>query len=295
MSDKVFAIVTERITKMLESGTIPWRKPWKAGTLTRPVNIEGREYNGINFFMLSTLPYTQPIFLTMNQIKKMGGRIKEGEEKKHFPVFFWKWLSFDKDKNGNDRDDAYKVPMCRYTLVWNVEQVDGIKIPAKFLPSETDTVVHNPIEDAEAIVNGYKDGPKITTKAGDSAHYIPFMDTVVMPEMGQFEKVEGYYSTLFHELAHSTGHAKRLNRKELVDANAFGSHAYSVEELCAEMGAAYMCAHAGIDNTLENSAAYIASWLKALQNNPRMVMTAAARAQKAFNHIVAPDVAESED
>lgn len=282
MSNKVLQIATDRILSALKTGTVPWRKPWKAGM--RPCNIDGYEYRGINFFFLSMLGFEMPVFLTLRQIKEKGGRIKDGEEKKHSPVFFWKILSYTKDKQGNVLDDPRSIPLARYTQVWNIAQVDGIELPKRF---KSTAPVIPAIDAAEAIVAGYKNAPAMQ-HGGNRACYSPVLDKVSMPNKEQFTSSEEYYSTLFHELAHSTGHLNRLNRKELMASTFFGSHDYSLEELVAEMGAAYLCAHAGIDNTLDNSAAYIAGWMKALQADEKMLMTAAARAQKAFAHIV-PD------
>lgn len=289
MSAKVLQIVTDKIVAMLENGTVPWRKPWNANT-TAPHNIAGYAYNGINFFLLSMLGHETPVYLTFNQIKKAGGRIKAGEEKKHAPVFFWKWLQFSKDRNGNELDDPRSVPLVRFTQVWNISQVDGVELPKRF---KTEPKVFNPIETAQTVVEGYKNAPAVT-HGGNRACYTPVLDKVAMPIRESFLSPAEYYSTLFHEFAHSTGHKSRLNRKEVMDGNAFGSHDYSVEELVAEMGAAYLCAHCGIDNTLENSAAYIQSWIKRLKDEPKMLMVAAARAQKAFKHIVGEPEAETE-
>lgn len=173
--------------------------------------------------------------------------------------------------------------MLRYFLVWNVEQVDGYEVPEKFKPVAYE---HDRHETADAIVNGYQNAPKITVKATDRACYYPIIDTVEIPDIKQFPDPENFYATMFHELGHSTGHKTRLNRKELMDANAFGSHDYSLEELTAELCAAFLCAEAGIDNTLENSAAYIAGWHKKLANDPKMFWTAAGRAQKAADLIL---------
>lgn len=290
MSAKVFQIVTDRIVDLLNKGEIPWHKPWDAGAL-QPRNIAGYAYNGINFFLLGMLGFETPVFLTFNQIKKMGGRIKEGQEKKHAPVFFWKWLKYSKDRNGNDLTDEKTIPLVRFTQVWNIAQVDGIALPKRFAVKER---TFNPIETAQAIVDGYANGPQIR-HGGAQACYAPVIDVLTMPVKESFHDEAGYYTTIFHEMVHSTGHKSRLNRKELMDGNAFGSHDYSVEELCAEMGAAYLAAHAGLDNTLTNSAAYIQSWIKALKNDTKMLMVAAGRAQKAFKLIVGEVVEDDEE
>lgn len=285
----VFDIVTERVIEVMEKGTIPWRKPWKGdGPQHKPQNIMGREYNGINFFLLSCLGFETPVFLTYKQIQERGGKINPGEEKKYFPVFFWKFNKYE-NTNAKGETEYRTVPICRYFLVYNISQTD-LAIPEKFNTPVNTVAGYGTIEAAERIVNGYQNGPKVVIReGGNSAFYSPASDTVNVPHKDQFESLGEYYSTLFHELTHSTGHSTRLNRKELMDVNFFGSHDYSVEELVAEMGAAFLCNHVGIDNTVENSAAYIQAWMKNIKADPRMLMTAAGRAQKAFEYIVATD------
>ena len=286
MSAKVLQIVTDRVLNMLKDGVIPWRRPWKGGN--SPMNIAGYPYRGINFFLLSMLGNETPVYLTFNQIRKANGRIKAGEEKNHSPVFFWKVMQYAKDKLGNDLDDPRSVPIMRYSQVWNISQVEGITLPKRF---QTVAKPMPALEAAEAIVNGYSNIPALA-HGGNRACYSPTLDKISMPEKASFESIGEYYSTLFHEMAHSTGHRSRLNRKEIMDPIIFGSHDYSVEELVAEMSAALMCAHSGIDNTLDNSVSYIANWVQKLKDEPKMLMTAAARAQKAFAHI-APQFAQN--
>ena len=136
---------------------------------------------------------------------------------------------------------------------------------------------------AENIVAGFS-GPKVT-EGGNRACYQASLDRVTVPAKGQFASEGEYYSTLFHELAHSTGHKSRLDRKE-VGASTFGSEPYSVEELTAELTSAFLCHEAGIDNTLENSAAYIQGWMAKLKDDPKAFITAAGRAQKAADFIL---------
>lgn len=285
MSFKVAQILTDRVLTMLKGGSVPWRKPWK--NTSRPHNIDGYPYRGMNFFLLSMLAHEVPVYLTLNQIKKHGGKIKEGENKNHAPVFFYRMLDRTKDKLGNAVTDGSKIPFMRYTQVWNISQVEGVTLPKRF-QTKAEALPAN--DAAQAIADGFKNAPAMF-RGGDRACYSPVLDKIQMPPRESFIGADEYYSTLFHEFTHSTGHLKRLNRKEVMDGNAFGSHDYSVEELVAEMGAAMLCAHAGIDNTLDNSAAYIAGWVSKLKDQPGLLMTAAGRAQKAFAHIV-PEVEE---
>ncbi len=146
----------------------------------------------------------------------------------------------------------------------------------------------NPIESAEAIVSGYPEPPSIDHDGQASAFYRPATDSIHTPTPETFDSKEHFYATLFHEMAHSTGHESRLSRPGITNRIRHGSHEYSLEELCAEMGAAFLLAEAGIDaeGLMDNSAAYVASWLKALRNDKKLVVFAGAQAQKAVDHIL---------
>lgn len=284
----VYEIVTEKVLNAMASGSVPWRKPWDSSTI-RPCNAEtGRRYSGGNMFLLSMLPYAVPAFLTMNQIKKAGARIKEGQNKAHFPVFYWNWV-----EKVDDKGEKVRFPLLRYFLVWNVEQIEGYTLPDHLTkPAARE---HTPIEAAERIVAGFADAPEIVITETDRAYYVPALDKVNVPKLSQYANPESYYSVLFHELAHSTGHASRLNRKEVTDPIIFGSHDYSLEEMVAELTAAFLCAEAGIDNTIENSAAYIAAWHKVLSADPKLFWIAAGRAQKAADYILGRGKDENQD
>lgn len=278
---KVYDVITDRIVAMLESGTVPWHKPWK-GASGFPRNLVSKKpYRGINVFMLLSLGYESPYFLTFNQAKKLGGCVRKGE--KGTPVIFWKRLSFtDEDDDGQEISKA--VPMLRYYTVFNVAQVDGIdeKLPEGAKVEERE---HDPIAAAETIVKNMPNAPAI--QSGTRACYMPTSDIVEMPRPEVFESGEAYYSAMFHELTHSTGHTKRLDRKLDEKLAAFGSPDYSREELVAEMGAAFLCGEAGVvEATIEQSAAYVQGWLKALKDDRKLVVVAAAQAQKAADFIL---------
>lgn len=267
----VYEIVTEKIIEKLEKGVIPWRKPWVNGMA---VNWKTqRAYRGINTMLLEPGEYA-----TFKQIKEAGGKIKKGAKSEI--VVFWKWIEKE-DEDG----EIEKIPFLRYYRVFEINsQVEGLE------SKRSDEVFeHDPIEEGERIIEGFMDKPTISWVSG-SAYYQPFPDHVNVPPMKDFEKVEEYYSTIFHELVHSTGHKSRLNRKEVTGTHAFGSEDYSREELVAEMGAAMLCGVTGIDNsTIDNSASYIQSWLRALKEDKKMVVTAGQRAQKAVDYILGGD------
>lgn len=277
----VYEIVTEKIIAALESGTAPWRKSWGCNN-SAPVNFHsGKNYRGINTFLLHCSGFASPYWLTFKQAKERGGTVKKGE--KGMPVVFWNWIY--KDATGKTIKDqtkaAKKIPFLRYYTAFNAEQIDGVEFPAVDIPTRE----HTPSETCEKIVAGMPSPPEIKTK-GSQPCYIPSLDRVEMPKAEHFHSGDEYYSTLFHELTHATGHKSRLDRKELTKVSGFGSSDYSKEELVAEMGAAFICGHAGIDTTLDNSAAYLQNWIKVLKGDSKLAVTAAAQAQKAADYIL---------
>ncbi len=162
--------------------------------------------------------------------------------------------------------------------MFNLEQTEGISIP------EIKKREFNPITEAEKVIHGMREGPFLEDN-GSQAYYRPSDDVVNMPKANLFESDEEYYSTIFHELIHSTGHVKRLNREGITNISHFGSHDYSKEELVAEMGSAFLCGHCGIEpRVIQNQAAYIQSWLKKLRSNKKWLVYAAAAAQKAADY-----------
>lgn len=269
----IYEIVTNKIIEKLEKGTIPWRKPFAD---RRAVNwLTQKPYRGINTLLLDGGEYA-----TFKQIKEHGGKVKKGE-KSHIVVFF-KWIEKEVEKNGEIEYE--KIPLLRYYRVFEINtQCEGLESRRK-----NDVFDHNPIEEAERIVQSYPNAPKITHVSGE-AYYSPLEDRVNVPDKRDFERVEDYYSVLFHELTHSTGHSSRLNREGITTLvnNPFGSETYSKEELVAEIGASMLCGVVGIDNvTIDNSTAYIQGWLKALKNDKRLIISASQQAQKACDFIL---------
>lgn len=282
MKFDIYQHVTDKIIAMLEQGVVPWRSPilgkQKAGL---PKNLaSGKDYRGINSFLLAFLAwakgYESSYWVTFNQCRQNNGTIRKGERSSI--VVFWKTY----DTTDKETGEAKTVPVLRYYNVFNVSQCDGIAAPdaARYTPID-----FNPIEAAEAIVKGYTDGPAIE-HAGAQAFYRPSDDTVKLPEPTRFASCEMYYATLMHELAHSTGHSKRLDRKLDTHPQPFGSADYGKEELIAECGAAMLAAHAGLEpSTIENQAAYIGGWLKQLKSDKKLVIVAASAGQKAADWI----------
>lgn len=280
---KAYNIITERILALLESGTVPWHKPW-ASPEAMPRNLVSKKpYRGINVMLLHCAGYASPYWLSYQQAREKGGHVRRGE--RGCPVVFWKWLETEDRATGELRS----VPLLRYYTVFNVAQCDGVSAPATNAPQRP----HTPIEAAETIVARMPARPPID-HGHEGASYSPRLDRVAMPQPELFHSAEGYYATLFHELTHATGHASRLHRKEIADTVIrFGSTDYSKEELVAEMGAAFLAGQAGISEPLiENSAAYIDGWLSRLRKDPKLVVHAAAQAQKAADFILGLDNAQ---
>lgn len=264
--NKVYEMVTERIKKELEKGIIPWSKPWQGSN--KPINWKtGKTYRGVNRILLPPGEYA-----SFKQIQEAGGNVKKGE--KAYIAIFWKLLEKENPETGK----IEHIPYLRYYNVFEINtQCDGIR--SKIIKEEKQ---HDPLYQAEKIVEGYKDKPEI--KLGPAAYYIPSEDAVYMPKINSFIKIEEYYKVLFHELVHSTGHSSRLNR-EGIKKVAFGSEVYSKEELIAELGASFLASEAELNYSVENTAAYIQSWLKALKDDVKLIVHAAANAEKAVDYI----------
>ena len=283
----LFQIITDRIVDELERGTIPWQKPW-SGAQGAISHTTGRRYSLLNQMLLGC---RSGEFITFKEAQREGGHIRKGE--KASMIVFWKFLeSAKKDDQGTLICDAdgkpvmEQVPFLRYYNVFHIDQCEGIR--PRFAEETTPGAHLSPDEAAESIVRDYihRSGVRLTIRYSDRAFYSPAADCVTVPELAQYTSTAEYYSTLFHELTHSTGHSSRLNR--IGGSEGFGSEAYSREELVAELGAAYLVQHAGLETTesFRNSAGYIQSWLKALRDDKRLIVSAAGRADKAVAMIL---------
>lgn len=285
MALDIYQAVTDRILELLDQGTVPWRQPIKnASGHGLPKNlISDKEYRGINVFLLAVTAwaegYSSPYWLTFKQAKARDAHVRKGE--KGSLVIFWKQYA-TKDKSTGD---PISVPVLRHYKVFNAQQCDGLELPGA-LEAETVETPFEPIIEAMSIVDGYEEPPRIEHQ-GNRAYYRPSDDLVRMPDPVDFENSESYYATLFHELVHSTGHTKRLDRGIDTKLAPFGSSDYSKEELVAEMGAAFLAAASGISPpTIEQSAAYIESWMKKLKGDKKLIVQAAGAGQKAVDWIV---------
>jgi antirestriction protein ArdC len=282
--------VTDAVIKALEEGTVIWQCPWNQVGL--PKNITTNvNYRGWNLFLLNfhatIKEYPTPYYITYKQANQLKGSIKKGE--KGIRIIYWATVELknrQSDTNAQPADEATKprtIMVPKTYTVFNIAQTEGIEFP--YFEAEERSEAEK-IEACENIIANMPNKPTIR-KNGTNAYYQPSTDTVVVPSLKRCKSNEGYYSTLFHELAHSTGHESRLNRKELIESEGFGSKTYAKEELTAEMTAAFLSAITGIGQaTIDNSAAYIESWLKALKNDKTLIIKAAAQAHRATDYIM---------
>jgi len=281
----IYAMVTDKIINLLESGVVPWRRPWTSTGFPRNL-VSKKPYRGVNFFLLSASKYVSPFWLTMRQANEVGGHIRKGEEST--AVVLWKIDDVKQSTEGLDIEESDENTRRRFLLrfyrVWNVEQCDLPQGVLDKLP-KIETHEHDPIEAAERIIADMPNRPEIKY-TGSKAFYSSLTDRITLPPRELFTSAEEFYATALHETVHSSGSEKRLAREGICEAAAFGSQVYSKEELVAEFGAAYLCVEAGISNAVIcNQASYVAGWLKKLRDDRRLLIHAAAQAQRAADYI----------
>lgn len=266
--------ITRRIMEQLEQGIIPWQKPW-IGSSSAISHVTGKPYSLLNQMLLGR----SGEYVTFRQCQQEGGKVRKGE--KSSMVVFWKWIEKEDEESGEKKS----IPFLRYYSVFHIDQCEGLT--ARY----TQEVPANPAtadETADRVITAYcsHEGVKLIHEEGDRAFYHPSTDSITVPHMRQFSATAEYYSTLFHEMTHSTGHKSRLDRLDRIVA--FGSEDYSKEELIAEIGAATLVNQAGLEtaSSFRNSAAYIQNWLSVLRNDKRIIVSAAGKAEKAVNLIL---------
>lgn len=276
---QIYAAITEKIIANLETAG-SWMKLWQVPS---PVSINGRYYRGINRLVLSSDPYKSRVYGTFQQIRANGGQVRKGE--KSTIVVFWK-NTVDQDESTGEKK---KMFLLRFYHVFNSEQADfdeqGTKKIAELQNLVTDKVNSEHL-DAEAIIEGFENGPDIHySDKDDRAYYAPMADMISIPDKKYFKNSSAFYRTLFHEYGHASGHPKRLNRFDGM-SNNFGDIPYSKEELVAELCSSFLAGIANLEMDIRNSAAYIRGWASALRDNQKWIMWAAARAEKAANYIL---------
>ena len=276
MNTDIYTTVTDRIVAALELGVAPWVKPWHTEAEPFPVNAGSRRpYRGINVLLLAiesmTRGYAGNAWLTYRQATELGAQVRNGEHGTH--IVFYKQHEVPNAEHPDDK--AKVVPILRTFTVFNTAQIDNL--PANLTqPAAVQDWV--PIEEAERLMSS----TSARIQHGSSkAFYRPDDDCIQLPEPGAFHDRGSYYATALHELTHWTGHPTRCNRQL---RNRFGDAAYAVEELVAEIGSAFLCAHCRIDGQLQHPS-YIANWLEVLKNDKRCIFTAAAKAQQAADYI----------
>lgn len=275
--NKVYKMITDQIIEKLESGKIPWDKPWNT-VLPKNV-ITNNTYRGFNLLWLNFQDYESPYWGSFKQIAKIGGHVNKHEH--GTMIIFWKLKEYEETKGG--KTEIKTVPILRYYKVFNLEQTSLID-DERFQITNN---IHDPISECEDVVSGYENKPKINITDQDSASFNHESDIVKIPDMKYFEDPEQYYKVLFHELTHSTGHHTRLARRSLDEYRQFGDEKYSKEELVAELGAAFLSGHTGISaSTIDSSAGYIQNWISVLKNDVNLIISASGRAQKSTDYIL---------
>lgn len=296
MSDKIFVaskvsqIITDKIIKKLEQGIVPWRQSWASSGL--PVNWETkRPYSGVNLLILE--PGAE--YLTFNQIKKLGARLKKGAIP--LPVVFWKVDTIETEKPDGQGEEIETVEetektvktvyLLRYYLVYNIRDVEDLP-KCKKQQERIQPDYNNKTQKALTIVKEWSKICTIKHGSNYTPSYCLLTDTIYMPTFDKFvgeHRIEEYFSTIFHEIIHSTGHKNRLNR---IKHSRYGDWHYSLEELTAEIGSAMLLNVCGLDvpeEVFDNNVAYINYWLEQLRNDKTLIIKASGRAEKAVEYV----------
>lgn len=272
----VYEMVTDRIISEMEKGIIPWHKPWFGVTDGAYNRVTRKPYSLLNQCLLGL----EGEWASYKQWSSLGGQVRKGE--KASPVVFFK-PQVIKEKQTDGTEIVKTIPVLKYYSVFHISQVEGVE------PKAISKIEHDPIAEAEELKNAYvsRENINFMEMQSNQAYYSPSDDSVVIPLREQFTEIEEFYSTMFHELTHSTGAKSRLNRLETGRNAKFGSETYSKEELVAELGAASICNMLGFETekSFKNSAAYIQSWLSVLKGDKRFIVSACSKAEKAVNYI----------
>jgi antirestriction protein ArdC len=279
MTRDLYQEVTDRIVASLEAGVAPGVKPWSGDPEPLPVNASTqRPYRGVNVLLLEleTLArgYSRNRWITFRQAQELGGHVRKGEHGTQ--VVFFKMREVPSDSAAKDEAATRRVPMLRAYTVFNLAQCEGLP---SHLEQPAAVAGWSAQDEAEKLL---KASGAAIRHGGHRAYYSPSDDHIQLPEPGLFEGQGGYYATALHELAHWTGHASRCNRQL---GRRFGEAAYAMEELIAEIGSAFLCAHCRVDGQLQH-ASYVANWLQVLKGDKRAVVTAAAKAQQATDYVL---------
>jgi len=281
----VYTRVTDQIVAQLEAGTRPWLQPWQAGhaagEVCRPLRFNGLPYRGINVVLLWLAAmqrlFACPLWMTYRQAAELGGQVRRGE-KGSLVVYASSFTRREIDDSGEQRE--HDVPFLKSYSVFNAEQIDGLP-PRYYAQAEPQS---HPLERVDRAEIFFRRTGADIRHGGSMAYYAPDADRIQMPAFDSFRDAESYYATLAHEVTHWTRHPSRLARE--FGRQRWGDEGYSMEELVAELGAAFLCADLGLTpEPREDHAAYIASWLNVLKSDKRAVFAAAAHAQRAADFL----------
>jgi antirestriction protein ArdC len=288
MKADVYEQITASIVAELEKGVQPWFKPWNAehaaGRITRPLRANGVPYRGINVLMLWAVAveraYAAPLWLTYKQAQELGGQVRKGEKGSTVVYANTITRSETDEKSGEEVERA--IPFMKGYTVFNAEQVEGL--PAHFYTMAAPAL--STLERIEAADRFFAAMGADIRHGGNQAYYMQGQDRVQMPPFETFQDQISYYATLSHELTHWTKHPGRLDRD--FGRKSWGDAGYAMEELVAELGAAFLAADLGLEAAPRpDHAAYIASWLKVLKEDKRAIFSAAAHAQRAVDFMLA--------
>lgn len=277
---KVNEIITNDIIKLLDKGVIPWEKPYR-GTDELPLNFKTKKYyRGVNILLLYFSFKRSPYWLTYKQAKEINSDCKITKGTGH-RILFAKTVQYE-DDDGNKKQRS----VFRYSTVFNLSDIEGIDCPyEKKQEEEIVDVKLIPIDNCQNLIDDLTEKqliPEIIEHGRNVACYIPAMDIIHTPEINSYVSAEEYYSTLYHEIAHSTGHKSRLNRQFL----GRKTKAYAKEELIAEISSCFICNHVGIlTKTINNSVAYIEMWRERLSKDPNLIISAASKASDVMNYL----------
>ena len=284
MNNSLYEEVTRQIVAYLAEGTKPWECPWDCTTSAGliPKNAAtGMPYTGVNVLLTWIAAQEQgfgsPLYLTFKQALALGGRVLKGSKGTRL-IFFKPLTRTAKADNGEER--TITIPMIRKFVVFNLDQVAGIQEEKFEENGSIQQATLQPIEQAEAIL---KACPVTIIEAGTKAFYSPNFDTIHLPDPERYKRVEDRYATALHEMAHSSGHPRRLNRDL---CGTYGSKAYAFEELVAEMASAYLMSHLQFKGELMGHASYLDDWLQVLQSDSKAIFKAASLAQKATEYLL---------
>lgn len=282
----IYTRITAKIVSALETGVRPWIRPWNAehaaGRITRPLRHNGQPYSGINILSLwasaTEQGFAAPIWMTYRQATELKAHVRKGE--KGSPVVYANSITRTETDSASGTETERDIHFLKGYSVFNVEQIEGL--PEQYTaPAAPRTDAITRIAHAEEFFAAT--GADVSY-GGSRAFYRPSTDSIVMPPIEAFKDAEAFYATLGHECIHWSSHSSRLARD--FGSKRFGSEGYAIEELVAELGAAFLCAD--LDLALEpreDHAAYIANWLEVLKADNRAIFSAASHAQRAADFV----------